>query len=292
MALRHTIQFILNHPLNRHQRVKAVMRFVKWQVKSRLNPNPMVYPFGEKSKIIVKSGLTGATGNIYSGLHEFEDMSFLLHFLKDTDLFIDLGANVGSYSILGGSEIGAETISIEPIPQTFEILRQNVAVNNVTSLVTCMNIGMGNEKGVLRFTKSLDTVNHVAKDYDTNTIDVNVERFDDIITLNKPTLIKIDVEGFETEVLKGMAIALKTDYLKAVIIELNGSGVRYGYDENNIHKKFLSLGFKAFSYEPFSRILSQLDSHGDNNTIYVKDYSFVLERVTCTKPFKINGQKV
>jgi FkbM family methyltransferase len=252
----------------------------------------MVYPFGEKSKIIVKKGLTGATGNIYSGLHEFEDMSFLLHFLRETDLFIDLGANVGSYSILGGSERHAETISIEPIPQTFKILQDNIAINNVKGNVTCMNIGMGNEKAILKFTKSLDTVNHVAKDYDTDTTDVNVERFDDIITLKKPTLIKMDVEGFETEVLNGMENALLSEHFKAIIIELNGSGGRYGYNENDIHKKFLDLGFVPYAYDPFKRSLTKLSTYGRDNTIYIKDFDFVYERLTSAKPFEIRGQNI
>jgi hypothetical protein len=46
------------------------------------------------------SGMTGATGNLYVGLHEFEEMAFLLHFLRPGDLFADVGANVGSYTIL------------------------------------------------------------------------------------------------------------------------------------------------------------------------------------------------
>lgn len=49
--------------------------------------------------------MTGATGNWYCGLQEYEDMSFVLHALRPGDLFVDVGANIGSYSILaaGGS---------------------------------------------------------------------------------------------------------------------------------------------------------------------------------------------
>ncbi|MEZ4801897.1 MAG: FkbM family methyltransferase [Gelidibacter sp.] len=292
MALRHTIDFILNHPLNKNQKGQAIWRFLKWQVKSRVSSKSSVANYGEKSKIIVKKGLTGATGNLYSGLHEFEDMSFLLHLLRDTDMFIDVGANVGSYTILGSNERGAETISIEPIPQTFEILQQNVRLNEVTSLVTCKNIGMGNENGILKFTKSLDTVNHVAKDYDTDTVNVKVERFDEFITLHKPTLIKIDVEGFETEVLNGMKIALADEHLKAIIIELNGSGGRYGFDENLIHEKFLGLGFVPFAYEPYERKLTKLEKQGPDNTIYIKDLEFVSNRLKSAEPYTIRGQKI
>jgi hypothetical protein len=40
------------------------------------------------------------SGNIYAGLHEFGDMAFVLHFLRAGDLFADVGANIGSYTVL------------------------------------------------------------------------------------------------------------------------------------------------------------------------------------------------
>ena len=57
------------------------------------------------------------------------------------------------------------------------------------------------KKGEINFTFNLDTVNHVATDMDKHLIKVKVDTLDDILTEDKkPTLIKIDVEGFETEV--------------------------------------------------------------------------------------------
>lgn len=268
------------------------MRFLKWQIKSRVNSHPSVYPYGEKSKIIVRKGLTGATGNLYAGLHEFSDMSFLLHFLRPTDLFVDIGANIGSYSILGASERHAETISIEPIPQTFKILKENMVLNHVSDHVTCLNIGMGSKKGILKFTKDLDTVNHVAKSHDKNTINVQVKRFDELIELKKTTLVKMDVEGFETEVIRGMENALLNQNFKALIIELNGSGKRYGYNEDTIHKKLLEYNFLAYSYEPFSRTLTRLNTYGNENTIYIREYDFVIKRLQSAEPFTIQGQRI
>ena len=95
------LRFITSHPLNKSNKADAIMRFIKWQINTRLNPHPVVYPYTEKAKLIIEKGMTGATGNLYCGLHEFEDMSFLLHFLREEDLFIDIGANVGSYTVAG-----------------------------------------------------------------------------------------------------------------------------------------------------------------------------------------------
>lgn len=287
MSFKQTYNFITKHPLNRKKKVKALTRFLKWQVGIRLNPYPVVYPYGEKSRLIVWKGLTGATGNIYCGLHEFEDMTFLLHFLRKDDLFVDIGANIGSYTILSASEVGTKTISIEPLPQTFDTLKTNIGLNKVSDNVRALNVGLGREEGVLKFTKSFDTVNHVATKDEKDTIDVPVEKLDNIVSMDKPTLIKMDVEGYETEVLAGMHNTLSNPNLKAIIIELNGSGERYGYDESKIHEHLLTLDFKPFIYAPFERKIKALETYGNHNTIYIRDVDFIEKRIASARKFTI-----
>jgi predicted RNA methylase len=70
--------------------------------------------------------MTGATQKIYCSLQEFEDMALLLHVLRPGDLFVDVGANVGSYTILAAGVCGANVISIEPVPSTFTHLADNI----------------------------------------------------------------------------------------------------------------------------------------------------------------------
>lgn len=291
MAISHTLKLLLSHPLTRHNRTGALRGFLKWQFFSRLFPHPVIYPFTEKCKLIVKRGMTGATGNIYCGLHEFEDMAFLLHFLRPGDLFVDAGANIGSYTILAAGHAGANAIAIEPITSTFDALAANIRVNDLSSKVTTLNLGLGSKKGKLRFTRSLDTVNHVATVSEEDTIEVEIQTLDEICKERKPRLLKIDVEGFETEVIAGGIETLQSTDLKAIIIELNGSGGRYGFDETNIHNQLLSIGFKAFRYQPFERKFSKLSTFGAHNTLYLRDFPFVQERVQKAEKVRIKKQE-
>lgn len=227
MGLISTIRSITNHPLNRNDKFKAFCRFLKWQLNTRINPFPIIYPFTDKSKLIIKKGMTGATGNLYCGLHEFNDMFFLLHFLRKKDLFIDIGANIGSYTVLSASHVEADTISIEPVPSTFSNLINNISINQIQEKVKALNIALGSQKGTIAFTSTYDTINHVAIDFDKDTIIVNIVTLDEILIGQKiPTLLKIDVEGFETEVINGAKKTINEHELKAIIIELNGSGNR------------------------------------------------------------------
>ena len=62
-----------------------MLRFVKWQIGSRLIPGEVVYSWINGSKVIVRRHETGLTQNLYCGLHEFFDMSYLLHVLREED---------------------------------------------------------------------------------------------------------------------------------------------------------------------------------------------------------------
>src|SRR6476469_4166695 len=152
MSLVSLIKFIANHPLNRRNKIKAIYRFAKWQINTRLNPYPVIYAYTDKTKLIIQRSMTGATGNLYCGLHEFTDMGFVLHFLRKDDLFIDIGANIGSYTVLAGVHIGAKVVSVEPLPQTFEHLKSNIAINQISDNVMAYNFALGNEKGQISFT--------------------------------------------------------------------------------------------------------------------------------------------
>jgi hypothetical protein len=289
MSISSVIGYITNHPLNKNKKLSSIYRFAKWQIRSRINPAPFVHQFTSKSKIYVAKGMTGATGNLYCGLHEYTDMAFLLHLLRPNDLFADIGANVGSYTVLAAAHAGAHTITFEPLPKTFEWLQKNIEVNKIGGITQAYNIALGAQKDVLRFTQTLDTVNHIATANDTNTIEVPVDTLDNVLNSKVPLLMKIDVEGFETEVLKGASKTLSDGRLKGIIIELNGSGGRYGYDERNIHELLLSQGFAPYIYEPQQRSLIQVNEFGSHNTLYLRDINFIQDRLTRAAKINIPG---
>jgi FkbM family methyltransferase len=284
-------KYINNHPLGSKHTLLAISKFLSWQISQFLKPGEKQVVFTNKTSLLVKKGMTGATGNIYLGLHEFDDMCFLLHFLRPQDTFFDIGANVGSYTVLASGHCGAKTFSFEPIPTTFNALHKNILLNKMEHLVTAKNVGLGSEESILRFTKSMDTVNHVLADgsfANEESLEVKVITGDSILKETEcPALIKIDVEGFETPVLNGMDNILNNKNLKAIIIELNGSGFRYEFDEMEIHKKLLAIHFIPYNYNPFTRELSKQDTYGNTNTIYLRDIFFVQERLATAEKVNI-----
>lgn len=96
-----------------------------------------------------------------------------------------------------------------------------------------------------------------------------VEPLDELA--DEAAMIKIDVEGFEMEVIQGADSLFKKSSLQAVLIELNGLGLRYGFHDEDIHALLLNFGFTPVSYDPFMRKLTSMGYYKDaGNTLYVR----------------------
>jgi FkbM family methyltransferase len=272
MWIRDTFDVLTRHPLNRDHRLKAFTRWARWQTSSLLAPGPIAVPYVNDIRLLARFGMTSATGNIYAGLYEFEDMAFVGHLLRPGDLFVDVGANVGCYSMLAAA-VGARSLALEPLPTTFRDLMMNVSLNGVHDLVDARNVGVGAEHGELVFTEAHDSMNHVAVGSESG-LTVAVETLDHLLAGNEPRFIKIDVEGYEAAVLAGAAATLAKPSLVGLLVEFVGHGTRYGYDEIAVHANLLRLGFSPMVYKPFERRVVPPSDSTDrtyaSNTLYLR----------------------
>jgi len=293
MQIVNILKFILTHPLASRHKMSALQRFLRWQIGSRIVSGEVVHQWINGSRVVVSVGDTGFTGNIYTGLHDFADMAYLLHVLRQNDLFLDIGANIGSYTILASWVVKARTIAFEPVLFTFERLKRNVSINFLEDIVEAHNIAIGDTCGNLHFSRNEDTTNHVISENEhiEDIIQVKVRNLDDFPECSSASLMKIDVEGYEKFVLNGGQQTLKNENLHSVIMELNGSGTRYGVDENDIIAMMRDYGFDIYRYEPFSRELIPLGAKcmESNNTIFVRNLEKVLDNIKKARQIEICG---
>lgn len=273
------IKFVLTHPSNEGSRFNALLRIIRWQISSRLMSGFITIPFHNNTNLFAKKGMTSATSAWYCGLYEYEEMSFLSHNLNKGDYFVDIGANIGVYSILAASK-GAKVISIEPVVSSFEILRKNIELNNFQDLIKAINIGISNKEEILNFSSNQDTLSHVVTSVDEKKggIKVNSSSLDKTLKGIVPKFIKIDVEGFETNVIEGAEKTLQNKNLNGIIIELIGGGRYYGFDEDILHQKILSYGFNTYKYYPKTKKIISMNNKKNmkKNTIYLRN-DFVLK---------------
>jgi len=268
---------ILNHPLNKGHPVKALSRFAKWQWKSRTVGSDIV-PFVDNTKLMIRRGMHSATAQHYCGLADFEEMGFVLHALRPKDLFFDVGANVGVYSVLAGVT-GADVVAFEPCFESYQRLLTNLTINHMRERVDAYQCAVGANWEEVFITNTLGSCNHIAQEGEP----VLMRTLDSVFCARDVwpdlTILKIDVEGYEKDVIDGATQTLQL--ADAVIIELlNGSGTRYGYDDMALHNRLSLLGFHLYRYDPFTRELRATYELIGGNNLYVRDAEFLRERLT------------
>jgi FkbM family methyltransferase len=283
MSLLNTLEFITHHPMNKGHEAEAVLRYFRWQIGSRILEKPIVYEWLPGAKVILRHSETGMTQNLYCGLHDFSDMAFVLHTMTPQDLFIDIGANVGSYTILACAAKGARGYCFEPVPSTYRRLLDNLSINSLQPRVKALNLGLSDRDEEILFSRDRDTCNHALTANETGlaSIRVPVHTLDSILAAESPSLMKIDVEGYETKVLEGAAETLAKPSLHSIIMELNGSGARYGFDENKILEKMRDYGFVTYDYDPFRRELRPLGgkNNANGNTLFIRNADALKEKL-------------
>ena len=151
----------------------------------------------------------------------------LLASTRANDVVWDIGANVGYYTLKLAGIVGTrgEVVAFEPHPLTADELKKNVAGHDCVKIAqlalggeqTEMTIVTGNDQ--LRATSNLQLVDKCKKGptVSVRTGDSMVARGD----VGPPQIIKIDVEGFELDVLQGMPEVLQSSNLRAVFIEVH-----------------------------------------------------------------------
>jgi FkbM family methyltransferase len=171
---------------------------------------------------------------MYLGCFEREETRLLLRYLRPGMRVVDVGANVGYFSFLSAARVGpsGRVLAVEPSPQAHAALRRAVDDNRL-SQVRVVNAALGRSPGATGlFVPPAALGNHAPSMIPTDgweAVRVPVVRLDDLLTehnLPQVDLLKIDVEGYELEVLAGAETAFRAGRVRAVLCEFNDNLLR------------------------------------------------------------------
>jgi hypothetical protein len=169
-----------------------------------------------------------------------------------------------------------------------------VRLNELEENVDLRNVGVGAETGTLRFTDRAGANNRVVTEAEQTGIEVPVTALDTLLDADREgmIMIKIDVEGWEVEVLRGAEQMLSRSGPLALILELC-EGNRYGFDEAAIDERLRAHGLMPVSYAPFERVPEPVDRRPPvGDTIYVNDLDAFSERVTDSSSYSVLGRSL
>jgi len=163
----------------------------------------------------------------YFGTYEPGTLHVMQKCLKEGDVFFDIGSNIGIMSLFASQLVGKQgkIFAFEPDPDTFAILQDNLNLNE-NDRVQPQNLALGDSNGTASLFQNI-SVNRgasslISSQENSNIVTVNTERPDDFILRNELgniKLLKIDVEGWEFEVLKGAKQLLSKEDGPIVIFE-------------------------------------------------------------------------
>ena len=224
----------------------------------------------------------------FYGTHdERYSVTKLLKIIKPGDICWDIGANIGFYTCLLASlvENSGAVVAFEPAARTCGYLHENVSLNQFTN-VTILNKGLGDkqeqhrlyysEAGLAEGTASLKyTHGRAASER------VTLDTMDNLIReLPAPDFIKIDVEGYQLEVLRGGECFLKT-HAPLIIAELKDVGETNRADYTEIEQYVTDVGYTLYEIRKyrFKRCTHIVDSTKRNFCLANED-SPAFRRIT------------
>ena len=194
----------------------------------------MDYGKGIRSRIILSPEDKGLSLDLLiNRIREPLHVKWMHELLKPDMRVVDIGANLGYYALME-AKLVKKVYGIEPNPETFKYLKRSVKLNKLKN-VKLLNMAIGDKKDILpffvseswnwsRFLDKEKTGKDIKKE-----IKVKVDKLDNLFIKQKIDLVRMDVEGYEINIIKGMEKIIKNSPELIIVLEFHSN--QFNYEE-------------------------------------------------------------
>ena len=199
--------------LNFFLKIKFLERLIHSIIKNFFIINNLKTIYVNYKKLLLEIDISDSFDRLFLFKRDWEEeqINFIIDYIKKNEIkiFIDIGSNFGLYSLIVAKEIDKiKILSFEPIKVTFEKFERNIKLNNFENIINAFNLGLSNKKRISYFkSKIVNDFNQTStfrvseKGNETGKLILG----DNIINYKDKILaMKIDAEGHELEILKGL----------------------------------------------------------------------------------------
>ncbi len=166
--------------------------------------------------------------SIYLRTFEPLESSWVKNYLKAGMTFVDVGANIGYFTLMASSLVGirGRVIAFEPSPYAWNRLNETVKINNLNQVIV-MESGLSDVSGNIDLFVPKTIGNHnssMIPNDSGNALKVKIQRLDEYLDMNEIDhidLMKIDVEGFEPNVISGAGKYIESGKIRSILCEFN-----------------------------------------------------------------------
>jgi FkbM family methyltransferase len=210
-------QIMTNRHINRFQ---GMARHVRWQFRKLLNTFPVELRLSE-SRMLATHGRCGVSALVNSqGMYDYNNMNFVKLLLAGGGTFIDVGANVGSYSLVASEQERASVVAFEPHPVTFGLLACNISLNHRANITAVQAAVCEYDGSCLLSDMPGSALNRVVGFESRHGVNVPCHRLDSYCTTSgiRPDFVKIDTEGQEYPIIRSLGKCLGS--VRVLILEM------------------------------------------------------------------------
>jgi FkbM family methyltransferase len=269
---------ILNHPSNKNHKYKTFCRIIWWKVNRIFFQLPVVIDIDNKIKCICYPISSYGGQVVYYNLPEYPEMCFMKKVLSDKSVFIDVGANMGIFSLNAASKIkNGKIYAFEPVPKVFDILCQNIRINNLDKTIKASEKVVSSNNGSEKFViEDMLEWSHISSGTSGKSLLIPSVKLDYFCRKNNikyVDLVKIDVEGAEMKVLRGFESYLKNGRVGVLIIELNADGRLDGVDAQKTMDYIRQFNYTTYTinYDLQLEEITKADNDRTYNIIAISD---------------------
>jgi len=252
------IKWLLNHTTFKNSPLKISIRILKWEILRFLGIR-VSYSFDNQYNVFLYPNDGCARLTFYFGYHEKEIFAFLDNYLEQGMIVVDVGANIGLFSLFCAKRVGENGLvfAYEPNMQSFHRFQENIMLNKITNIIV-KQVAIGHKKGKALFKIVQDSSRSFVQIIDNSKIYdyvVDLGTLDDeLSSISKIDYLKIDTEGFEYFVLKGAEAIINK--LKPTIIQVEI--YNQFLSRNNVQKTDIFYYLIKLNYHPKYVINGQL----------------------------------
>ena len=285
-----SLRTLYSHPYNRLHPALALCRFGHWHARKRVG-RPWIAPIWGARRAIFWPDSHQSMWLAYNHVMDWSEFLLMKRFLRPTDVVVDVGANVGVYTLWASTFVGpgGRIIAFEPDRQAYSRLRQQLALNGLDWVETDQ-IALAASAGAGWLSSDRDVENYLAVALGSEAakfVPVSTTDLDTCLSkrgVRHVAYLKIDVEGAEQQIFEGGRRTLSSKAVSLIQFEANDQALKYGGRPADVIEYLRDYGFRTLRYCVDSNRFEDVQpatiaEHSHQNLFATADLPFVLDRL-------------
>lgn len=260
-----TLSRIITHPANQGRALPAVTRYLAWQLAKRTYASYWDIPYHGLTLRCHRDSHSASAAMYFNGLPDFREMSFIKRYLRPGDTFLDVGANIGVYTLLAANIVSPSGVvhAFEPGTLALSHLRENIAINRLEN-VRVHELALSDRQGEAKLAFGGDdcVASLVPESDDASSSDaktIKCATLDGCLPDRHIAMAKLDIEGAEPMALRGAVQHLARGNPPVLQIEMDGYSKKYGVQTHEFIAWLAEHGYNVGIYDATRNVIEFTD---------------------------------